>query len=109
MRLQFPTVPWLDVTGGARNNLRASSDQLLTIGDSGLRITSGGSGYKPDSLQFPPRATHPCPHLSEPAVPALDVSLIHFVSSGSESADAAMESLKKQYGDVGFDQASVIV
>jgi len=38
-----------------------------------------------------------------------DVTRIHFVASGTEGADAAMASLQKQYGDVGFDKAGVIV
>ena len=40
---------------------------------------------------------------------ALDVGHIHFVSSGTEGADAAKVALQREYGDVGFDQASVIV
>jgi NAD+ kinase len=42
-------------------------------------------------------------------LPTLDVSRIHFVSSGTEGADAALAALKSEYGDVGFDKASVIV
>jgi NAD+ kinase len=42
-------------------------------------------------------------------LPDLDVSRIHFVSSGTDGANAAAVVLRDQYGDAGFDQAGIIV
>jgi NAD+ kinase len=42
-------------------------------------------------------------------VSAIAVDRISFVSSGTAEADAAAEALRARYGDVGFDNASVVV
>ena len=58
---------------------------------------------------FPEGATHASQRDKRKGPRVLSTEQISFVSSGTPEADAAAEALRHRYGDVGFDNAGVVV